>query len=142
MNSEVRIINKRIFGFCVALVVLFALACVWFLLDSKGLAIVCLLLALMQIAFIVMTPLYYLFSAETLHIQYLFGSEIIDWKTVKAVVNDHENAFRYTQLSTWRFFYYTEEKKPFFMQGTVSKNKKTSKALRTYAPRNLQHYFQ
>lgn len=129
MNEK--IFNKRILGFavCFFVMLIFSLLCLW--LDETVLAIACIILSLLQIAFILITPVFYIFSEEKLTIKYFFGrEENIFWKNIRAVVKNYESAFRYTLLDTYKIYYYSKEKTPFYMQGVVSKSKKNNSPFR------------
>lgn len=136
MNEK--IFNKRILGFavCFFVMLIFSLLCLW--LDETVLAIVCIVLTLLQIIFILIVPVFYIFSEEKLTIKYFFGrEENIFWKNIRAVVKNYESAFRYTFLGTYKIYYYSKEKTPFYMQGVVSKNKKTTALLEKYYSKKL-----
>lgn len=136
--SEEKIFNKRILGFVICFFVMLAFSLLWLVLDETVLAMACIILSLLQIAFILITPISYIFSEERLLIKYFFKhKENIPWQHVKAVVRNHEEAFRYTFLDTYKIYYYSKEKHPFYMQGVVSKNKKTTALLEKYCSKKL-----
>lgn len=137
MSNE-KIINKRILGFIICLFIMLSFSLFWVVLDEIVLAIVGVIISLLQIPFIIITPYCYIFSEECLTIKYCFGlQENIPWKHVRAIVKSHDNAFKYTPLDTYKIFYYCEEKLPFFMQGVVSKNKKTTKLMKRYCTKRF-----
>lgn len=128
--------NKRIFGFVAGFFILFLISLVLFVADIKGLGIALFLLALLQIVFIFITPISYIFSEEKLIIKYLFNKEEnISWQYVRAITGHHENAGKYLFLDAYQFFYYSKEKRPFYMQGVVAKNNTTEKLMDKYCPK-------
>ena len=137
MSSE-KIINKRIFGFVFCFVIMLIFSLFWFLLDEIILVIICGLISLLQIAFIIITPCCYIFSEERLIIKYCLGSEEnIPWQHIRAIVKLHENAFKYTSIVTYKIYYYSKEKLPFYMQGIISKNKMTTAFMKKYCKKDL-----
>lgn len=136
--SEEKVFNKRILGFVICFFLMLAFSLLWLVLDETVLAIACIILSLLQIAFILITPVFYIFSEEKLTIKYFFGrEENIFRKNIRAVVKNYESAFRYTLLDTYKIYYYSKEKTPFYMQGVVSKNKKTTALLEKYYSKKL-----
>ena len=128
--------NKRIFGFIIGFFVLLLISLVLFVVDVKGLGVAIILLALLQIFFILITPISYIFSEDKLIIRYLFNKEEnIPWQYVRAITHGHEMARKYLYLDTYEFFYYSKEKRPFYMQGVVSKNNTTEKLMDKYCPK-------
>ena len=108
----------------------------WFIIDENGLGISCVFLAILQIVFIIITPLSYIFSEEKLIIRYLFGlEENIPWHHVRAITSHSEKAGRYLYLDSYKFYYYSKEKQLFYMQGVVSKDKNTKKLMNKYCPK-------
>lgn len=134
---EEKIINKRIFGFIVAFFTVLILSLVWFVVDEIGLGIACVFLAILQIIFVLITPTSYIFSEEKLIIRYIFGlEENIPWQHVRAITSHLEKPGRYYYLDSYKFYYYSKEKLPFYMHGVVAKNKKTIYLMDKYCPKN------
>ena len=137
MSSE-KIINKRIFGFVFCFVIMLIFSLFWYLLDETILVIICGLISLLQIAFIIITPYCYIFSEEYLIIKYCLGSEEnIPWLHIWTIIKLHENAFKYTPIATFKIYYYSKEKLPFYMQGIISKNKMTTALMKKYCKKDL-----
>jgi hypothetical protein len=133
---EEKIINKRIFGFIIAFFVAMIFSLVWFIIDEIGLGIASVFLAIFQILFILITPISYIFSEEKLIIRYIFGlEENIPWQNVRTITSHLEEAGRYYYLESYKFYYYSEEKHPFYMHGVVAKNKKTIYLMDKYCPK-------
>ncbi len=136
-------INRCIFGYILAFILLILFAMLWFYVECPGLVVCCIILAVIQLVFICITPYSYVFSKECLVIKYPFGKfENIPWQDVRAVVSYGENVFRFTMLDTYRFYYYSKEKNFFYMRGVVSKNKKITKLMKKYCTKNLRYYFE
>lgn len=130
--EEEKVINKRIFGFAAAFFVILLLSLPFFRIDEKGLGIALIILALIQIAFILITPKCYIFSRERLIIKYFFGlEENIPWQDIRAITPWCEKP-GFFFLDKYRIFYYSEKKQKFFMHGEVVKNKKTKALLKKY----------
>lgn len=135
-RPDEKVINKRIFGFIIAFFVITIFSLIWFIIDENGLGIACVFLAILQIVFIIITPLSYIFSEEKLIIRYLFGlEENIPWHHVRAITSHSEKAGRYLYLDSYKFYYYSKEKQLFYMQGVVSKDKNTKKLMNKYCPK-------
>ncbi len=104
-----------------------------------GLGVFFIVLTVLFISVIFMTPKSYVFSEERLVINYFFGlKEDIFWQNVRYVLRTHENVTRYTYLDVYEVGYYSEEKRPFYMRGRVSKNKKTKSLMEKYCPKRVK----
>ena len=135
-SSEEKTINKRIFGFIFAFFVITIFSLVWFVVDEIGLGIACVFLAILQILFVLITPASYIFSEEKLIIRYIFGlEENIPWQNVRTITGHLEEVGRYYYLDSYKLYYYSEEKHPFYMHGVVAKNKKTIYLMDKYCPK-------
>lgn len=99
-----------------------------------GIALI--ILAFLQLVFIIITPRLYIFSRECLIIKYFFGfEENIPWQNVRAITQWYEEPGRFFFLSIYRIEYYSKEKQKFFMRGEIAKNRKTKKLLEKYCPK-------
>lgn len=135
--------NRRIFGYVLAFVLLLPFAKLWFYVECPGIAVCCIILAIIQLVFVLITPYSYVFSKECLVIKYPFGKcENIPWQDVRAVWPHSDYIFRFTSLGAYCFCYYSEDKHPFYMRGVVSKNKKSTNLMKKYCTKNLRHYFE
>ncbi len=138
-----KVTNKRILGYILAFILLIPFALLWLYVDCHIIAVCCIILAVIQLVFILITPYGYVFSKKCLVIKYPFGKcENIPWQDVKIIVSHGENAFRYAMLDSYRFYYFFEDKQLFYMHGVVSKNKKITALMRKYCTKNLRHYFE
>ena len=135
IKSE-KVTNKRIFGFVIGFFTLSLISLVLFVVNVKGLSVAVFLLALLQIVFILIKPISYIFSEDKLIIRYLFNKEEnIPWQHVRAITSDYETIDKYLYLYTYKFYYYSKDKRPFYMQGIVSKNSTTEKLMDKYCPK-------
>ncbi len=137
--DEDKVINKRIFGFVAGILI----ALIWSLFflsgGEKGMGIFFLVFAFLEIAGMLITPISYVFSEEKLVINYFFGlKENIYWRHLPHVITLHEEPTEFIWLKTYEFFYYSEDKRLFFMRGVVSKNKKTKKLMEKYCPTRFE----
>lgn len=100
-----------------------------------GIALI--VLAILQIGFLLIKPRCYVFSRERLVIKYFFGiEENIPWQDIRAIISNLEDpGGLFPILHSYRFIYYSEEKQKFFMQGDVSKNRKIKKLMQKYCPK-------
>ena len=107
--------------------------------GEKGVGIFFLVLTFLFIAVIFVTPKSYVFSEERLVINYLFGlKENIPWQNVRYVLNSYEEVTRYRNLDVYEVGYYSEKKRPFYMRGRVSKNKRTQALMEKYCPKRVK----
>lgn len=138
--EEEKVFNKRVLVFIAYsfIVVLFSLF--FFFVEEKGFGIFCAVFALtVGLALILTSPVSYTFSEEKLVINYLFGlKENIPWQNVRYVLNSYEEVARYRHLDIYEVGYYSEEKRPFYMRGRVSKNKKTKELMEKYCPMKIE----
>lgn len=137
--KEEKVFNKRIFV-CAAHFFIMLMGSLLFLLGGeKGVGIFFLVLTFLFIAVIFVTPKSYVFSEERLVINYLFGlKENIPWQNVRYVLNSYEEVTRYRNLDVYEVGYYSENKRPFFMRGRVSKNKRTQALMEKYCPKRVK----
>lgn len=138
-TEEEKLINRRIFGFVLGFFVMLLISLFWFVVDEDGMGIAFIVLAFFQIVFMLTTPKSYVFSEERLVINYFFGlKENIPWQNVRYVLKNHEKVTRYRYLGIFEVGYYFEEKRPFYMRGRVSKNKKTKELMKKYCPTGVR----
>lgn len=138
-TEEEKLINRRIFGFVLGFFVMLLISLFWFVVDEDGMGIAFIVLAFFQIVFMITTPKSYVFSEERLVINYFFGlKENIPWQNVRYVLNRYEEVARYRYLDIYEVGYYSKEKRPFFMRGRVSKNKKTKALMEKYCPMRVK----
>ena len=136
--SEKKVINKRISGFLICLLIMLIFSLFWFMFDETVLAIICFFISLFQLIFILTTPYCYIFSEKQLTIKYCFGlKEIIHWQDIRTIVNVNEYIFRYTTLNAYKIYYFSNKKHSFFMQGIISKTKVTTELMKKYCPTKI-----
>ncbi len=137
--EEEKVINKRVFVDVTYFFIMLMGSLLFLLGGENGLGIFFLILTFLFIAGIFMTPKSYVFSEERLVINYFFGfKENIPWQNVRYVLKSYEKVSRYRNLDIYEVGYYSEEKRPFFMRGRVSKNKRTQALMEKYCPKRAK----
>ncbi|MBQ7116665.1 MAG: DUF4304 domain-containing protein [Clostridia bacterium] len=133
--EEVKVFNKRVLVFIAYSFIVMLFSLFFFFVEEKGFGIFCAVFALtVGLALILTSPVSYTFSEEKLVINYFFGlKENIYWKHRPNVISTYES-HRALWLKTYEFNYYSEDKRLFFMQGKVSKNRKTKALMEKYCP--------
>lgn len=138
-NEEEKALNFRRYGLILAFLVILILSGFFFYVDCIPIGVVLVIVAALQILLFFTAPKYYVFSKDSLLIKYPFGlEENIQWQYVRSIINELEEPGRFFYLDSYKLYYYSKEKPPFFMQGIVSKNKKTVQLMKKYCPKNSQ----
>ena len=134
-----KVFNKRILVFVAYFFAVMMFSLLFFFVEEKGFGVLCAALALtVGLALIFTTPVSYVFSEEKLVINYFFGlRENIYWKHRPTVISTYES-HKSLWLKSYEFYYYSECKRHFFMQGKVSKNRKTKALMEKYCPTRLK----
>ena len=136
--EEEKVFNKRKLGLAAGWFMSLLLSLAFFWADGMTMGIVAIVISLCQAAVFLFTPWCYVFSRERLVIKYFFGlEESIPWQDVKSIWPGHVSPTRYSRLETFEFAYYSEEKRLFFMNGIVSKNRKTKRLMKKYCPQKF-----
>ncbi len=135
--EEEKVFNKRILLYVAYFFFILAVSLIFFLAEEKGMGIFGIIFAIIGIALIFTAPISYIFSEEKLVINYFFGlKENIYWKYRPTVMSSYER-HKSLWLKTYQFYYYSEDKRLFFMQGVVSKNKTTKRLMEKYCPKRV-----
>ena len=137
--DEQRIFNKRLLGF-IADMLVFAVVTVWFFRVDNGLGVLCATLTVIQFFYIFISPIYYVFTDDSLTIKYFFGvEENIPWRKVNSIREHHSfHHKRYAFFKSYKIDYRSEEKQHFLMDGTISKNKQITQLLKEYCPKKFE----
>ena len=137
--DEKRVFNKRILGFTADMLVFIALTLCLFRADTV-LGVLGIVLAVIQLVFILISPVCYVFTEDSLTIKYFFGvEEIIPWQKVSSIREHHNFHYkRYIFLKAYKIDYRSEVKSHFIADGTVSKNKQITKLLKEYCPKRFE----
>lgn len=137
-NETQKAINHRRYGFILAFFAAIILSVLFFFAESYAIGVCLIFIAILQILIFAFVPKYYIFSKEALIIKYSFNfEEEIKWQYVRSITGELEKPGRYFYLDSYKLYYYPKEKQPFFMQGTVIKNKKTKALMEKYCPKKI-----
>lgn len=94
--------------------------------------IVSLLFALLGCFGFAVSPIYFAFDTEKVVIRYLFGlKENIPWRYINSV-HAVGSWGRYDRLPFYQIFYFTTEKRYFFMRGEIAGTSRTKKLMKKY----------
>lgn len=74
----------------------------------------------------------YTFTKEEIIIQYPFGKEVISLKDITDIYFSYERLLRYTNVGYYQIVYNDRNKKRFYFQGKIYKNKKTTQLLNDF----------
>ena len=74
----------------------------------------------------------YTFTKEEIIIQYLFGKEVIYLKDITHIYIGYERLLRYVNAEYYKISYNIGNKKRFYFQGKIYKNKKTTQLLNEF----------
>ncbi len=137
--EEEKVFNKRILVFIAYFFMVMLFSLFFFFVGEKGFGVFCAVFALsVGLALILTSPVSYTFSEEKLVINYFFSlKENIYWKHRPNVISTYES-HRSLWLKTYEFYYYSEDKRLFFMQGKVSENRKTKALMEKYCPMRIR----
>ncbi|MBQ2964811.1 MAG: hypothetical protein IJE14_09130 [Clostridia bacterium] len=137
--DEQKIFNRRILGFTADMLVFAVLTFCFFRLDTAW-GVLGVAATVVQAVLILISPIYYVFTADSLTIKYFFGlEENIPWNKVISIRERHNFHYkRYVWLKSYKIDYRTVDKTPSFMDGTISKNKQITKLLKEYCPKKFE----
>lgn len=138
--EEEKVFNKRILVFIAYFFTAMLFSLFFFFVGEKGFGVFCAVFALtVGLALILTSPVSYTFSEEKLVINYFFGKkENISWQNIRYTLKSYEKVSRYRYLDVYEIGYYSEEKRPFYMRGRVSKNKRTKALMEKYCPKRVE----
>ena len=74
----------------------------------------------------------YTFTKEEIVIYYLFGKEVICLKDITHIYVSYERLLQYVNAEYYQILYNAENKKRFYFQGKIYKNKKTTQLLNEF----------
>lgn len=132
-ESKRTVVNRRIYValLIAAIMALFAVGCF----KENGIAegIIFLLIGICCIFYILLSPLYYVFTDRELRIQYCFGlKERAEWDKIKYIgETSDDNSAAPPHLYSYEI-HPMQGSKYFFMAGKVSKNRRTRTYIRRY----------
>ena len=80
----------------------------------------------------------YTFTKEEIVIQYPFGKEVIYLKDITGIYYSYERLLRYTNVGYYQLVYNDRNKKRFYFQGKIYKNKKTTQLLKDFCSEKMK----
>ena len=80
----------------------------------------------------------YTFTKEEIIIQYPFGKEVICLKDITGIYFSYERLLRYTNAGYYQIVYNDRNKKRFYFQGKIYKNKKTTQLLKDFCSEKIK----
>ena len=96
------------------------------------------LAALLPIFVFLISPIYYVFSEESITITYLFGQkEEIKWNSIKSITLYGSWISRGGATPHYHIAYPTNRKRAFFINGDISKTRKTKRLIKKYYEKNI-----
>ncbi len=94
--------------------------------------------ALLPLFIFLTSPMYYVFSEESVEIIYLWGQkEKIKWSSVRNITLLGSWIIRTGSTPHYHFAYPTRKKRAFFICGEISKTPKTKKLIRKYYKKKI-----
>lgn len=119
---------------CVFLFLVFLGISISFLTENEiGFAIIFLFFTLLSIFGFLISPLYFVFSKETVEIVYRFRQrEMIRWREVRNIAQFGSWIDTGRGLPHYVFAYPKTEKRPFFVVGEIPKTRRTKKLIKMF----------
>ena len=106
--------------------------------NEIGMVVGFIIAALLPIFVFLISPVYYIFSEESVTITYLFGQkEEIKWNSIRSITLygswiSHGGASPHYHIA-----YPTNKKRAFFINGDISKTRKTKRLIKKYYKNNI-----
>jgi hypothetical protein len=118
----------------------------FFLLDSEDgdafLSIVGIMISAVPVFAIVISPVIYIFEDDKLTIVYCLGiKEVITWKEIRSIKKMGGWFRKGRGLPVYEVTYPKKRKTPFFVEGCIVSNRKTSKLLNEHYKKNIKEYW-
>ena len=106
--------------------------------KELGLSVGFLIMALLLIFLLLISPMYYVFSEENVEIIYLWGQkEEIKWDIIRSITLYGSWISRGGGPPHYHIAYPTSKKRAFFINGDISKTRKTKKLIAKYYKKNI-----
>ena len=97
-----------------------------------------LIATLIPIFSFLISPVYYTFSEESITITYLFGQkEVIKWNSIRSITLYGSWISRGGGTPHYHIVYPTNKKRAFFVNGEISKTRKTKRLIKKYYKKNF-----
>ena len=106
--------------------------------NEIGMVVGFLIAALLPIFVFLISPVYYIFSEESVTITYLFGQkEEIKWNSIRSITLYGSWIIQGEATPHYHIAYPTNIKRAFFINGDISKTRKTKKLITKYYKKNI-----
>ena len=120
-----------------AIFVLIAISCAAE--QNTGAAIGFFMATLLPLFAFLVSPMYYVFSEESVEVVYLWGQkEEIEWDSIKSIHLLGSWVSRGDASPHFHIAYPTNKKRLFFMNGDISKTGKTKKLIKKYYKKDVE----
>ncbi|MBE6531852.1 MAG: hypothetical protein E7679_07210 [Ruminococcaceae bacterium] len=137
-NKKQIALNKHLW-LAVALFAIFVSISIFCISEKDiGLSIGFLVAALLPVFVFLISPMYYVFSEESVKIIYLWGQkEEIKWNAIRSITLYGSWISRGGATPHYCIAYPTNKKRVFFVNGEISKTRKTKKLIQKYYRKNI-----
>ena len=106
--------------------------------NEIGMVVGFLIAALLPIFVFLISPVYYIFSEESVTITYLFGQkEEIKWNSIRSITLYGSWISRGGATPHYHIAYPTNKKRSFFINVDISKTRKTKRLIKKYYKNNI-----
>ena len=106
--------------------------------NEIGMTVGFLIASLLPIFVFLISPVYYVFSEENITITYLLGQkEEIKWNSIRSITLYGSWLSRVGATPHYHIAYPTNEKRAFFINGDISKTRKTKRLIKKYYKKNI-----
>ena len=106
--------------------------------NEIGMVVGFLIAELLPIFVFLISPVYYIFSEESVTITYLFGQkEEIKWNSIRSITLYGSWTSRSGATPHYHIAYPTNKKRAFFINGDISKTRKTKRLIKKYYKNNI-----
>ena len=106
--------------------------------NEIGMVVGFLIAALLPIFVFLISPVYYIFSEESVTITYLFGQkEEIKWNSIRSITLYGSWISRGEATPHYHIAYPTNIKRAFFINGDISKTRKTKRLIKKYYRKDI-----
>ena len=106
--------------------------------NEIGMVVGFLIAALLPIFVFLISPVYYIFSEESVTITYLFGQkEEIKWNSIRSITLYGSWMSRCDMTPHYHIAYPTNIKRAFFINGDISKTRKTKRLIKKYYRKDI-----
>ena len=137
-NKKHIAINMHLWLPIVMFVVFIAISICCIIENEIGMTVGFLIVALLPIFAFLISPVYYIFSEESVTITYLWGQkEEIKWNSIRSITLYGSWISRGGAPPHYHIAYPTNKKRVFFINGDISKTRKTKRLIKKYYKKNI-----